>query len=152
MSISRIVVRVYGLLFNSEGKLLVTDEQRMGMSMTKFPGGGLELGEGPIDCLRREIREEMNQEVDNVEHFYTTDYFQQAQFFSDAQLLSIYYTANLKDERAFKASTRPFDFELGVDGSQSFRWVEMEKLTDEDFTFPIDRIVFEKLRIKHGIK
>jgi len=152
MSISRIVVRVYGLLFNSSGQLLVTDEYQMGMAMTKFPGGGLELGEGLIDCLRREIREEMNAEIVNVEHFYTTDFFQQAQFFSDAQLLSIYYTASLENEHAFKASTRPFDFKDGQDGGQSFRWIDMDEQAGADFTFPIDRIVFEKLKSKQSIK
>ena len=151
MSISRIVVRVYGLLFNATGQLLITDEYQMEMPMTKFPGGGLELGEGTIDCLQREIREEMNMEIVDIEHFYTTDFFQQAQFFTDAQLLSIYYTAKLKDEQLFKASAQPFDFEQGKDGAQSFRWVNIQDITADDFTFPIDKIVFEKLKNKHYI-
>lgn len=146
MSVSRMVVRVYGLLFNADGKLLITDEYQLGMPMTKFPGGGLEFGEGPIDCLRREIGEEMGQEIINVKHFYTTDFFQQAQFFTDAQLLSIYYTANLKNEKEFSTSLVPFDFELGIDGKQSFRWVDIKELSSDDFTFPIDKIVFEKLK------
>jgi len=146
MSVSRMVVRVYGLLFNADGKLLITDEYQLGMPMTKFPGGGLEFGEGPIDCLRREIGEEMGQEIINVKHFYTTDFFQQAQFFTDTQLLSIYYTANLKNEKEFSTSLVPFDFELGIDGKQSFRWVDIKELSSDDFTFPIDKIVFEKLK------
>ena len=151
MSISRIVVRVYGLLFNATGQLLITDEYQMGMPMTKFPGGGLEFGEGTIECLQREIREEMNMEIVDIEHFYTTDFFQQAQFFIDAQLLSIYYTAKLKNEQLFKVSTQPFDFEQGKDGAQSFRWVNIQDITADDFTFPIDKIVFEKLKNKHYI-
>ena len=152
MNISRLVVRVYGLLFNSNGEVLVTDEYQLGMPMTKFPGGGLEFGEGPIECLRREIMEEMGVEIVNVEHFYTTDFFQQAQFFSEAQLLSIYYTANIKDEKGFIASTVPFDFELGTDGKQSFRWVDTKELNAEMFTFPIDKVVIEKLKFQHNTK
>ena len=146
------VVRVYGLLFNSDGKLLITDEYQLGMPMTKFPGGGLEFGEGTIDCLRREVLEEMGQEIINVKHFYTTDFFQQAQFFTDAQLLSIYYTATLKNEKEFTASPVPFDFEMGIDGKQSFRWVDIKDLSSVDFTFPIDKIVFEKLKIQQNTK
>jgi hypothetical protein len=39
-------IRVYGLLINKQQEVLVTDEYRIGMYMTKFPGGGLEYGEG----------------------------------------------------------------------------------------------------------
>ncbi len=152
MKISRLVVRVYGLLLNSNGELLVTDEYQLGMSMTKFPGGGLEFGEGPIDCLRREIMEEMGVEIANVEHFYTTDFFQQAQFFTETQLVSIYYTANIKDENNFIASTIPFDFELGTDGKQSFRWMKIKELSAEMFTFPIDKVVIERLKVQHNTK
>ncbi len=152
MKISHMVVRVYGILLNASGKVLITDEYQLGMPMTKFPGGGLEFGEGPIDCLRREIMEEMGMEIDNIEHYYTTDFFQQAQFFNNAQLLSIYYTANLKNEKEFSASTVPFDFELGIDGKQSFRWVNIEDLTADVFTFPIDKVVFELLRLQHKTK
>jgi len=152
MKISRMVVRVYGVMFNSAGDVLITDEYQLGMPMTKFPGGGLEFGEGPIECLRREIMEEMGMEIVNVEHFYTTDFFQQAQFFDNAQLLSIYYTANLKNEKEFTASTVAFDFELGTDGKQSFRWVNIKDLSADVFTFPIDKIVFERLQLQHKTK
>ena len=38
---NRFNVRVYGLLFNDEKEVLVTDENRFGIQFTKFPGGGL---------------------------------------------------------------------------------------------------------------
>ena len=41
-------IRVYGLWIR-EGRILVTDEFRLGTFMTKFPGGALEFGEGTID-------------------------------------------------------------------------------------------------------
>jgi len=44
--------------------------------MTKFPGGGLQFGEGTIDCIKREFREELGCEIGVLKHFYTTDYFQ----------------------------------------------------------------------------
>ena len=68
-------IRVYGFLFD-EGKILVTDEFRLGMMMTKFPGGGLKYGEGLIDCLKREFMEELHAEAHITSHYYTTDFFQ----------------------------------------------------------------------------
>lgn len=62
MEISKVNIRVYGLIF-CKGLLLITDEFRLGMPMTKFPGGGLIKGEGTIDCLKRECMEELGQEI-----------------------------------------------------------------------------------------
>ena len=68
----------------------------MGEEVFKFPGGGLEYGEGLIDGLSREFEEEMGQKIYNVKHYYTTDFFQRSSFKYTDQLLSIYYTGKLK--------------------------------------------------------
>ncbi|RZK13557.1 MAG: NUDIX hydrolase, partial [Flavobacterium sp.] len=47
-------VRVYGVLINHDNQVLISDEQSGGRTFSKFPGGGLELGEGLIDALKRE--------------------------------------------------------------------------------------------------
>src|SRR5688572_2039073 len=65
-------VRVYGICFNEKMELLVTDEIIRDQEVSKFPGGGLEFGEGTIDGLKREFIEETGNEVDVSEHFYTT--------------------------------------------------------------------------------
>jgi len=44
-------VRVYGILID-QGRLLVSDERHHDLSFTKLPGGGLQFGEGTIDCLK----------------------------------------------------------------------------------------------------
>ena len=67
---------MYGVLINEKQQVLVSDEYIRGNYYTKFPGGGLEFGEGTRDCLRREFIEEMNLNVEVGEHIYTTDYFQ----------------------------------------------------------------------------
>src|SRR6188768_377720 len=91
-------VRVYGILMNDKKQVLVSDEYIRGAYYTKFPGGGLEIGEGTRDCLKREFKEEMNLEVAIGEHIYTTDFFQQSAFNTAHQILSIYYLVTALEE------------------------------------------------------
>ena len=84
-------IRVYGILKDSKNRVLVSDEFIRGSYYTKFPGGGLELGEGTRDCLRREFKEETNLEVTIGEHIYTTDFYQISAFNNAHQIISIYY-------------------------------------------------------------
>jgi 8-oxo-dGTP diphosphatase len=80
-------LRVYGTILNIWGNsVLVADEFQQGMRMTKFPGGGLDFGEGIIDCLKREAIEEFGQEITNLEHYYTTDFFHKVLFSKTSSL------------------------------------------------------------------
>lgn len=121
----------------------------MDMKMTKFPGGGLNFGEGPVDCLRREAIEEFGQEIDVLDHFYTTDFFQKAFFYDEHQIISIYYHARFKDKIQFKISKEAFDFEEMLNGNQSFRWAPIKELKKDDMSFPIDKKVVELLSEKY---
>ena len=58
------VIRVYAIIVNENQEVLISDEFQPGIKMTKFPGGGLEFGEGTIDGLKRELREECNSQED----------------------------------------------------------------------------------------
>ncbi len=139
--IKKFNIRVYGIHIHNN-RLLVTDEFRLNMRMTKLPGGGLEFGEGTIDCLKRECIEELGHEIHNVKHFYTTDFFQPTTLIGDEkhQLISIYYTFDIQEPYNFETTGKRFDFE-DINGAQSFRWVELQKLTPREFTFPIDKKV-----------
>ena len=146
--ISRYIIRVYALIMNSKKEILISDEYQLDMRMTKFPGGGMHFGEGPVDCVKREAIEEMGQEIEVLEHFYTTDYFQPTQFYDDAQLISIYYFASFKDPIHFKISENAFDFGEEKNGAQSFRWVDLADLKEHKMTFPIDQKVVALLKGK----
>ena len=133
-------VRVYGLLVNENNEVLISDEQEYGMRFTKFPGGGLELGEGLIDGLKREFMEECNAAVEIIDHFYTTDFFVKSAF-NDSQVISVYYTVKNNGELKIPIKTKVFDFDGEGDVLQSFRWVKLSDLRNEAFAFPTDQRV-----------
>jgi ADP-ribose pyrophosphatase YjhB (NUDIX family) len=138
-------LRVYALIIH-DGHILLSDEFMHDMKMTKFPGGGLNFGEGPIDCLKREAIEEFGQEIEIVGHYYTTHFFQQALFYEDQQLISIYYLARFPEVPRFRISDKPYDFPALINESQSFRWASISELSENDLSFPVDRFVFGLLK------
>lgn len=144
---NRFVIRVYGLVINENDEILISDEFVLNMKMTKFPGGGLEFGEGLMDGLKREFREEcQGQEITNIRHFYTTDFYQKALFYENAQLISVYFLTDLQEPLRFHISEKAFDFEIGSSKTQSFRWVKIKELPEDEITFPIDKFVVRKLK------
>jgi 8-oxo-dGTP diphosphatase len=140
-------IRAYAIIIDESGdSVLISDEFQLGIRMTKFPGGGLLFGEGLIDCILREAREELGQNIEIIRHFYTTDFFQKAYFFDDHQLISVYYVAKFCEPVAFKISVKDFDFSPDENGKQSFRWIKIGSLNPEMFTFPIDQVVGEMIK------
>jgi len=139
-------IRVYGIIINDKNEILLTDEYRMGMKMTKLPGGGLEYGEGTIDCLKREILEELNLCITEICHFYTMDYFQESMFYPGFQLISVYYLIDVDNPGLIKSTDVIFDFKELTDGAQTFRWKKLQDITEDDFTLPTDKYLAEKIR------
>jgi len=138
-------VRAYGLLVNDAKQLLITDEREYGRQFTKLPGGGVEYGEGLIECLKREFLEECDVEIEVLNHFYTTDFFVKSAF-GDAQIIAVYYWIKAISPLNICIKTVPFDFDGDGETLQSFRWVNLDDLTPEDMTFPIDRHVVKLLK------
>ena len=138
-------VRVYGLLINSNNELLLSDERRGGVSFTKFPGGGLEFGEGVTDALIREFSEELAIDVTVEDLFYVNDFFQVSAFNENHQLLSFYYFVNYNKCEAI--GQERYQFPLLDDGEKQ-RWVSINELSEDDFTFPIDQVVIGKLKMR----
>ena len=137
-------VRVYGILIH-DNQVLVSDEHIKGMNITKLPGGGLEYGEGTIDCVIREFKEELNLEIEVESHFYTTDFFVNSAFSNNNQVISIYYVVKPKSQLDFKVASKPFDFMKKKDGAQSMRWIDLAKVSENDFTFIIDKRIGDML-------
>jgi ADP-ribose pyrophosphatase YjhB (NUDIX family) len=151
----RFNIRVYGILLNEQKQVLVSDELIRGSFITKFPGGGLEFGEGTRDCLQREFVEEMNLTVEVAEHIYTTDFFQLSAFNPEHQIISIYYLAKTLEEIKAPLRSKPFDFdeeqlkvydETGE--TETFRFINWSDFSAASVTLPIDKIVADLLKKK----
>lgn len=146
-------VRVYGILINENNQVLVADEYIRGAYYTKFPGGGLEFGEGTRDCLAREFMEEMSLRVEVQEHLYTTDFFQMSAFNPQHQILSIYYKVKALEPITVPLRDTPFDFDetqLKVyeakNEIETFRFIDWEMFSSASVTLPIDKVVAELLK------
>jgi 8-oxo-dGTP diphosphatase len=153
MAINRFTIRVYGILLDDDKRILVSDEFIRGDYFTKFPGGGLELGEGTRDCVQREFKEETGLDILVGDHIYTTDYFQQSAFNPNDQIISIYYYVQAKNLNDVQVKTKVFDFELhqieDLKGqSEVLRWVEWNDLNEDAVSLPIDKIVVRMLKEK----
>lgn len=141
-------VRVYGMLLDSEKRLLVSDEFIRGNYITKLPGGGLEIGEGTRDGLAREFMEEANIEVQVGAHFYTTDFFQISAFNHKDQIISIYYLVDTLDTSTIQTKEKAFDFlpqeVADINGTaEHLRWIPLEALSEDAMTLPIDKVAIK---------
>lgn len=141
-------IRVYGILVNEQKQVLVSDEFIRGNYYTKFPGGGLEFGEGTRDCLKREFKEEMNLEVEVGDHLYTTDYFQLSAFNPENQIISIYYFAKALGPILVPLRDKPFDFDESQlklyeerRETETFRFIDWNDFSEDSVTLPIDKLV-----------
>jgi 8-oxo-dGTP diphosphatase len=146
-------IRVYGILIGENKQVLVSDEIIRGDYYTKFPGGGLEFGEGTRDCLKREFKEEMDLEVRVGDHIYTTDYFQISAFNPAHQIISIYYYAHPLEPIKAPLRQKPFDFderELAIykerGETETFRFIDWNDFSEASVSLPIDKIVAGMLK------
>jgi len=146
-------IRVYGILINENKQVLVSDEYIRGNFYTKFCGGGLELGESTIDCLKREFMEEMNLRVEITEHLYTTDFYQQSAFNPAHQIISIYYYVKALEPIMVPLRDKPFDFDetqlqmyRSTGETETFRFIDWNDFSDESVSLPIDKIVAKMIK------
>ena len=151
MVTERFNIRVYGILMDNNKNVLVSDEFVRGNYFTKFPGGGLELGEGTRDCLKREFKEETGLSVEIGKHLYTTDFYQPSAFRATDQIISIYYAVSCKDLSGLKTSLISFDISKNITenptaAGESFRWVSWDNFSSDTVHLPIDKIVAELIK------
>ncbi|ROI10572.1 NUDIX hydrolase [Chryseobacterium sp. H3056] len=135
--IDKINVRVYVALLKDK-KILGLHEEYVGQQLLKLPGGGLEFGESVLECLQRELEEELNIIAKNITHLYTQEDFIVSKFRDNEQLLSIYYEGEIADEKEL----------LIMDPCiEKLEWISLSE--ENPFLLPVDKVVFELLQKKY---
>ena len=135
-------VRVYGLLINSNREVLICDEDIELWHITKFPGGGLEFGEGLSEELIREFKEETNADIEIERHFYTTDFFVPSAIDDTTQVISIFYLVRPIGHFELPPRTVQNDGRVII----HFKWMPIETLHPDDVTYSIEKKVVELLK------
>lgn len=138
--INKLNVRVYALLMK-DNSLMFLNEMYAGKQLLKLPGGGLELGEGTIQTLEREFKEELNLDVTVKEHFYTQDFFLKSELTPESQLLTIYYKVDCQDFSNLKIIEKSI---------KEVVWIPLETIVLDKIPLPIDKIVIKKLLEKNS--
>lgn len=131
-------IRVYGICIQDE-KMLTLREQYGDWNMVKLPGGGLEYGEGVLDCLRRECKEELDIYIIVGECFYVQEDYIPSIVNDKKQILILYYLIEIPENQTIKISDDHVDY---------YRWFS---ITEEcPFTLPVDKIMYKKLLQQFG--
>lgn len=136
-------IRAYGLVI-LDNRVLVSIEFIHGREITKFPGGGLQWGEGMADCVKREFMEETGLEVQTGKCFYLTDYFVTSVFNKDQQVISSYFLTEILPGQQVPLEK----IKNGADGVAEWhqlKWIDLKEINPDMFYFPIDKKVVELL-------
>lgn len=137
----RFNVRVYGLCINPENQILLSKEHYKDFHFTKFPGGGMDYGEGTLEALKREFLEEIGIEPTIQSHFYTTDFFQKS-VVDETQIISIYYLITVPD----------FSKIPQISDTGTLFFAAIDETLIEKLNLPIDKVVGKLLLKEIGTK
>ncbi|WP_026729584.1 NUDIX domain-containing protein [Flavobacterium denitrificans] len=128
-------VRAYAICENGN-KILALYEYRKNQIYCKLPGGGVEFGEGILDCLHREFLEELNVKIEIIEHLYTQEHFVESIIDDGRQILLIYYIVKIVNLEDMKMNTSDIS---------RLEWIDVN---ENPFVLPIDKIALSKYREK----
>ena len=138
-------LRSYGILIE-DSKVLLSKEwyPHFPEGMIKFPGGGVQLGEGVADAVKREFMEELQMPVSVHKVFYVPHGFLKSHF-DNTQIVSFYWNVERLGGQVPLNSPREILTDRGTPGRQKFMWVSLQDFDPLKMTFPFDKEVGHKL-------
>ena len=136
--------RVYGFLINNSKQVLVSAERFNGIPIIKFPGGGVEWGEGLQEALIREFKEELKISIGVKENIYFNDFPVESVIDKRYQVQAFFYHVEPLEPMRFSTvlSLKPPE-----KNTENFIWVDLKNLSEVLFTYEIEKEAAKALRI-----
>ena len=106
------VPTVGALIVNNEGKILLAKSHKWFDKYT-LPGGHIEVGEGMIDAVRREVKEEVGLDVEVVEMLLVQEAIFAPEFYKKKHFIFIDFYCKSKEQQV----------KLDQDEIQDYIWV-----------------------------
>ena len=135
-------VRVYGIWIKSD-KILLSHENIDGYAMTKFPGGGLEFGEGALDCLKREFMEELGVKICQSKLVHVSEKYIPSAFKRNEQVIAVHYLVDSDDSILNYENIQ--DTAVGESNLLSFKWHKLDSSLIDNLSFEMDKEAFVKI-------
>ncbi len=133
------IATVGALIRNREGKVLMV-RTRKWSNLWGIPGGKIKFGESSVDGLRREIKEETNLEVSNIEFVLVQDAIFSKEFYRDEHFILLNYVCEAGESGEVKLNAE----------ADEFRWVSLDEAMRMDLNTPT-RVLLEAV-LKREIK
>ena len=109
------IVTVGGLIFNQEGQVLIVRTHKWS-NLWGIPGGKVKWGEPSLDALRREIKEETNLDIENIEFTLVQDCIHSKEFYRDAHFVLLNYTCECVGSTDVRLN----------DEAREYKWLTLE--------------------------
>lgn len=142
---SKRTVRVYGFLENAQGQVLVSAERFRGKPLVKYPGGGVEWGEGIREALVREFQEELHLDIEVGELVFFNEFPVISAFDPKVQVFSFFYCVSAVGPLSF--ATHSTVAVPDEDGERAV-WVSKAELANVPFTYPIEQEATKALLLR----
>lgn len=140
---NRFNIRVYGVLLNENNELLLSKETYKGKAFTKFPGGGLCLGESLPAGLMREFEEECDLSVSVKKLLFVTETLVPSAF-DDSQVIGVYYLVEANFESLKNLRMKNLDVENN--STQSFFWYDWKEMNEDKLDFQMDQEAWTEIK------
>jgi phosphoglycolate phosphatase-like HAD superfamily hydrolase/ADP-ribose pyrophosphatase YjhB (NUDIX family) len=133
-------VTVGALIFNESGQTLMVRTHKWS-NLWGIPGGKIKWGEPSEQALKRELKEETNLEVTDIQFVMVQDCIHSKEFYRDAHFILLNYTCRCSG---------PPEVTLN-DEAREFRWIDLDEALKLPLNEPTRRLVLSRLKeLAHG--
>jgi len=129
------IVTVGALIFNQQGEVLMVRTHKWS-NLWGIPGGKIKWGEASEAALKREIKEETNLDVTDIQFVMVQDCIHSKEFYRDAHFILLNYTCR---------SLGSTEVTLN-DEAREFRWLDLENALAIPLNEPTRRLVLGQIK------